>query len=44
MFTLAQKIQSNIAAFGEYEAAKLLAKKVQFQAYYFARFNRYPAR
>ena len=43
MFTLSEKIQSNVAAFGEYQAAKLLARRVQFQAYYFARFNRYPS-
>lgn len=40
--TLAWKIQSNVECFGEYEAARMLRRKVSFAAYYFARFGRMP--
>ena len=43
-YTLAEKISSNVEAFGEFQAAKLLAKKIQFQVYYFSRFGKYPVR
>jgi len=42
MFATSEKIQSNIQAFGEYEAARLLRKKVDFKTYYMLRFGRAP--
>ena len=40
--TLAWKIQSNVECFGEYEAARMLRRKVSFTVYYYARFGRLP--
>jgi hypothetical protein len=41
-FTLKEQIQSNIEAFGFYEAAKLLRKKVPFTLYHFFAFGYLP--
>ena len=40
--SLAEKIASNVETFGEYEAAKLLKRKVSFLDYYVARFGKLP--
>ena len=40
--SLSEKIKSNVETFGEYEAAKLLKRRVSFLDYYTARFGRAP--
>ena len=40
--TLAEKIASNVETFGEFQAAKLLKRKVSFLDYYVARFGKLP--
>ena len=40
--SLKEKITSNVETFGEFEAAKLLKKKVDFVTYYLTRFGKLP--
>lgn len=41
-FPLSEQIASNVHVHGESEAAKLLAKRVDFTTYYMLRFGRAP--